>query len=58
MNKKGVEYDEQNIYKILGAEWFQKVVFFLEKVKFQIIDILPINLCSLITKYYDKKWQE
>lgn len=41
--------EKKSYYKLLGAEYWQKVVFKAEEIKFNIIDLFP-----WITKYYEK----
>lgn len=46
--------NKEKLYKMLGSEQFQKVVFAVEKIKFKLIDLLPFNLDAFISKRYNK----
>lgn len=54
MNKKELN-KKLKIYKLLGAEEFQKVVFAVEKIKFKILKKLCPNFIKYFDKYCDRK---
>lgn len=52
---KNILNDKKKIYEILGATWFQKVVFKAEDLKFKFIDKFCPNIYDWYSKYCDHK---
>ncbi len=52
------EEQKRKIYRLLGAEVFQKVVFQVEKLKYKIIDKYFPNIGEWYEKQLDKKYQK
>ena len=48
IDSKNILNDEKKIYEILGATWFQKIVFKAEDLKFKFID----KFCPNIYDWY------
>lgn len=47
--------EKEKLYEMLGASWFQKVVFKVEDLKFKFIDRFCPNIDSWYCNYCDKK---
>ncbi len=50
--------DKKDLYRFLGAEKFQKVVFYLEKMKYEIIERFFPNIKNSYEKISDKRFQK
>lgn len=53
-----MKYSKKEIYRLLGAEKFQKVVFFLEKGKYKILDHFFPNIRDWYEDQLNKKFQK
>ena len=47
--------DKEKLYRLLGASWFQKVVFKVEDLKFKFIDRFCPNIDNWYCNYCDKR---